>query len=562
MHGPTAEVNRVAPYPLSTINFTPRLSLSLSSLSSLLSLPQVCASLVKMVVLAASICTRGGKAVLSRQFREISRSRIEALLASFPKLADSGTQHTTVEQDNVRFVYQPLDELYIILITNRQSNILQDIDSLHLFAQVTTSICKSLDEREILRNAFELLSAFDELVTLGYRENLSLSQIKTFLEMESHEERIQEIIERNKELEASEERKRKAKQLEMQRKDAARSGRTAAPRAPSYPVYTPPARPSVPDTYDSYEAEKKKSFAKPIPTRGKGMQLGKKSKATDIYEKVRGDMGPEIEEDTPLVAPQAPSPVQDISSARQSLNPDREPIQLTIAETISATLTREGALKSFEVKGDLQLRISDPSFTKLRLDCQAVPTHGAQFRTHPNVDKALFAESSTIQLKDTSKRFPANNSIGVLRWRVASSADNADILPITFTVWVNKGSDSTTVTVEYELTGEDSLRDVVVTIPYGSSEPAVSSFDAVYEVSGDSLDWNLGAVDESNASGSFEFEATDSDENEFFPMSVRFTKTKPFVDVDVSNVAMLDMDGESTAFSKDIRSVAENFLIE
>ena len=150
----------------------------------------------QQVVLAASICTRGGKAVLSRQFREIARSRIEGLLASFPKLADSGTQHTTVEQDNVRYVYQPLDELYMVLITNRQSNILQDIDSLHLFAQVVSSICKSLDEREILRNAYELLSAFDELVTLGYRENLSIGQIKTFLEMESHEERIQEIISR------------------------------------------------------------------------------------------------------------------------------------------------------------------------------------------------------------------------------------------------------------------------------------------------------------------------------------------------------------------------------
>ena len=124
------------------------------------------------------------------------RSRVEALLASFPKLAQSGTQHTTVEQDNVRFVYQPLDELYMVLITNRQSNILQDIDSLHLFAQVVTSSCKSLDEREILRNAYELLSAFDELVTLGYRENLTLSQIRTFLDMESHEERIQEIIAR------------------------------------------------------------------------------------------------------------------------------------------------------------------------------------------------------------------------------------------------------------------------------------------------------------------------------------------------------------------------------
>ena len=217
--------------------------------------------------------------MLSRQFREMARSRIEGLLASFPKLADSGTQHTTVEQDNVRYVYQPLDELYMVLITNRQSNILQDIDSLHLFAQVVSSICKSLDEREILRNAYELLSAFDELVTLGYRENLSIGQIKTFLEMESHEERIQEIISRvrlvsrnelvnksntrllqNKELEATEERKRRAKQLEIQRKEMARTGRSNAPRTPSYPAYTPPIRPSVSDTYDSYEAEKNKSF--------------------------------------------------------------------------------------------------------------------------------------------------------------------------------------------------------------------------------------------------------------------------------------------------------------
>ena len=53
-----------------------------------------------------------------------------------------------------------------------------------------------MDEREILRHAFEILSAMDELVTLGYRENLTLSQIKTFLDMESHEERIQEIIAR------------------------------------------------------------------------------------------------------------------------------------------------------------------------------------------------------------------------------------------------------------------------------------------------------------------------------------------------------------------------------
>jgi len=126
------------------------------------------------------------------------KSRIEGLLTSFPKLTNTGTQHTTVETDTVRYVYQPLEEMYMVLITSKRSNILQDIETLHLFAQVVTSVCRgtSLDEREISRNAFELLSAFDEIVCLGYRENLTLPQVKNILEMESHEEKIQEIIAR------------------------------------------------------------------------------------------------------------------------------------------------------------------------------------------------------------------------------------------------------------------------------------------------------------------------------------------------------------------------------
>ena len=296
------------------------------------------------------------------------------------------------------------------------------------------------------------------------------------------------------------------------------------------------------------------------------MQLGKKSKATDIYEKVRGDLGPEADESTTLVSPAQPStPAGEKASARPSLSTDRESVHITVAETVSAKLSREGGLKSLEVKGDLQLRISDSAFTKLKLDLVANASHGAQFRTHPNVDKPVFTNSKTIQLKDTSKRFPVNNSIGVLRWRVASSnSEDSAIVPITFTVWVNRGSDSTTVTVEYELTGTDSLRDVVVTIPYGATEPEVASFDADYEVSGDSLDWNIGRVDESEPTGSFEFECAaegDDDDDQFFPMVVRFGKTSPFVDVDVSTVSLLE-EGEEVPFSKDVKSVAEGYLIE
>jgi hypothetical protein len=476
----------------------------------------------------------------------MQRSRIEALLASFPKLADSGTQHTIAEQDNVRYVYQPLDELYMVLVTNLQSNILQDINSLHLFAQVVSSICKSLDEREILKNAFELLTAFDEIVTLGYRENLTMSQIKTFLDMESHEERIQEIIARNKELEASEERKRRAKQLEMQRKETSRSQRAGGGmgggmgsgsmgRSPSYPAFTPSVpTTNVADTYDSYAAEKK-AASKPLALGKKGMQLGKKKQGTNLYEQVTGGMP---QEEEPLVSPKPSAPAAAApASARQSISTDREPVHITTSETISARLDREGNVKTFEVKGEMQLKISDSSFTQVKLDLATGNTHGAQLMTHPKVDKAVFRNDKVIQLADASKGFPSNMGIGVMKWKLAPRPEDVSDPPITFRVWVEDSGNMYNITVEYELTGGDALKDVTVTIPFETDEPNVSSFDSTYEVSGDSLDWNLGTVDESNSSGSFEFEAQAGSDAEFFPMRVRFTKSTPFVDVDVSSIS-------------------------
>ena len=40
---------------------------------------------------------------------DMSRIRIEGLLAAFPKLVGSGKQHTYVETENVRYVYQPME---------------------------------------------------------------------------------------------------------------------------------------------------------------------------------------------------------------------------------------------------------------------------------------------------------------------------------------------------------------------------------------------------------------------------------------------------------------------
>ncbi len=54
--------------------------------------------------------------------------------------------------------------------------------------------CVSLDEQDILDKAFDLIFAFDEIIALGYRENVNLAQIRTFTEMDSHEEKVYEAM--------------------------------------------------------------------------------------------------------------------------------------------------------------------------------------------------------------------------------------------------------------------------------------------------------------------------------------------------------------------------------
>lgn len=338
----------------------------------------------------------------------------------------------------------------------------------------------------------------------------------------------------------------KAKQIEMQRREQARSSRGQIPRAPSYPTYTP-ATPTVTDTVDTYAAERNRS--KVTAPLGKGMQLGRKSKTTSMFDQVRGDLPPEAEAEAsaPLVgaaAPaQAPLAPKLAAPSRLSLSGDREPIHCSLHETISARLTRDGEREAFDVKGDLQLRISDASLAQIKLETSIDESIGAQYNTHPKVDKALFNSSKTIQLKDTSRGFPVNQSIQVMRWRWSAKAgDNSVTLPLALTAWVNEAADGQySITVEYELGNADALRDVVVTIPYAHAEPSVSSFDAVYEVSGDSIDWNIGAIDTENPSGSFEFEAQADSDSVFFPMQVRFSKTKCFVDVDVSCIVLYSL---------------------
>lgn len=67
-------------------------------------------------------------------------------------------------------------------------------ESKYLFVFQIPEYCKAMDEQDIVNNSFNLIFAFDEIVALGYRENVNLAQIRTFVEMDSHEEKVYQAV--------------------------------------------------------------------------------------------------------------------------------------------------------------------------------------------------------------------------------------------------------------------------------------------------------------------------------------------------------------------------------
>ncbi len=100
------------------------------------------------------------------------------------------------------YVYSPLESsLYLVLITNRGSNIVEDLDTLRLLGKLLPDQMAGapLTEEGVASRAFELIFALDEAVAAGgFREEASLHAIRGNLAMESHEEKLAAMIKASK----------------------------------------------------------------------------------------------------------------------------------------------------------------------------------------------------------------------------------------------------------------------------------------------------------------------------------------------------------------------------
>jgi len=503
--------------------------------------------------------------------------RIEGLLAAFPKLiaapasaTQGGRQHTFVETDSVRYVYQPVEALYLVLITTRGSNIVQDLETLRLLSKVVPDVAVpnmvggGLQEQHVNDAAFELLFALDEVLCAGgHKEEATLSTIRTSLAMESHEEKMYLMMKESKEKSAKEEMQKQAKAIQdrqMQQmknnfmnngfngfsQDGSQGGPDSMMGFGSAPGggmgmgqnFNPSGSDYGQIQMNNPYMTQPEPELEPAPSiKKKGMTLGNsgaKNKNSFLNAMVK-------EDNLAPLSNARKAPAAAAVAAASSSSP-ATPVSILIEEKISVALNREGAVESSEIKGTLSLVANDASGADVHVavnrDALLGMGAGWTFSTHPKVNKPSYEKSGVLRLKASGpgKGFPVGRPVGILRW----GYNGVNGAPLTINCWPEEeGDGNINVNIEYELTRDMTLTDVDIMIPLGTADPpSIISIDGNYkhDARGGALLWHFDTIGASNASGSLEFSIPGNNTEAFFPFAVSFGCRDVLCPVDISAV--------------------------
>jgi hypothetical protein len=172
-----------------------------------------------MVALSTVICNKNAKIIFARQFVKMSRMELEEHIVHFSRNIDSCKDTTHLESEKARYLFIPVENLYLVLITQKSSNIIEDTEILKLIYRLFQDICGLVTESSVNQNGIELIMGIDDIVTLGYRNSVSIAQVKQYMLMDSQEEKEFKKKQEEKEQQVKKQMIEKMKEIERMKRE-------------------------------------------------------------------------------------------------------------------------------------------------------------------------------------------------------------------------------------------------------------------------------------------------------------------------------------------------------
>jgi hypothetical protein len=480
-----------------------------------------------MVVLSVALGSKRGKLYLARDQTEISRTLVEDCMASLPQLIRPGQEHTFVEHNNLRLNYLPLNDIYIVTICDRLSNILEDVEILRALKVVIIEVLgQEITEASVCEKALEIIFVIDDVISLGYRNSCNEGFIYNSLKMESANEKMHELVERGKEQKVKEEVKKFLK--EAKRKGPEETNAVGQARGGGG-VGSPAEKETQ---FKLVEAEDVK--AKPSSTSigaKTTLKLGKKNEKEIKKEKKEAE-----------AKAQAQAAMEE-EEPKKVFNPLAEAVTFVTKEVVAAAIGKDGNVKSFEVKGQLSMTINDPSKGQIAVLLQKNEKYGSLMKVPPQFNKGTWGSESVLMPRDEKSSLPTTTAIQAIKYTVNDS--KGEFIPFNINVWFTEG----TLTLEIELNEKQSwlteLKEVRVLIPSKEKKYKVNSIEnsrSEAAPEGEGILWTVPVLSKAKRDANIEIGYKDkvSEEDDLFPIKVHFESDRPLVAIEVKGVKTLE----------------------
>ncbi|GBE61745.1 coatomer delta [Babesia ovata] len=368
------------------------------------------------------------RVLLSRQHCDVKKGDLETGLSNFSRLLEKQKgDHTFVETEKCRFVYQPVDEYYVFVMTSLDSNIVRDIGVVKTLAEILQVIVQpKINEAAIQENLFELIFYMDELISNNKPEDLTLDQIKDYILMDSQEEKKHNMIQTTKEKEEKERRKQIAAKLEK-RKQLDHNFMDTITEMPPFTA----------QPMDEYKSATPMAETVMTPS---GMKLSIQRPTTGM-----SSLGLNAMRHSP-----PPKSARDEESI--NILDAEAPAVIQIIESCSGNIHLEGDIDVLNIQGELVMTAFEDSARSAALEVSGNPE--IKMRYHPSLDKQM-ASKNIIEQQTAQQTYNIGHSTALVKWRHKTSEEQ--YFPISLSCWPNTNAGETTVTVEIQNSSDSVL---------------------------------------------------------------------------------------------------------
>ncbi|OHS92878.1 hypothetical protein TRFO_12253 [Tritrichomonas foetus] len=489
------------------------------------------------MIYTVAIITHAGKLVLARQFTHENRNHIEGQLGAFQKLVQfSG--HSYIDTEKVRFVFQEINELYIILVVSKDSNLVSDLEALSLLVDVTRNMAGDFSEEKIIKKSLDLIFAYDECIFDGFKQNFTAANIIHFLKMDSAEEAEANRIRAEKEALAAAYMKKKAMEFEENRihqksslipsfvqNSISNTMNNAFNNTPTTSIPQQGGYNSGTQVFNEEENYSRPRASKPARS---GMSLTRSAGSKTRAQQVMAEEGLE-----------APPPKAESSNTNVVSSPVKSnDFVITIHEKFTATLSRLDAVREVGVEGRLMASYNRKLNAIIQIDSNALPAN-YRYKVMQQPRGKLWNDRKMLVYDNTGEKYGPGTDVTLLCWRMTST--NRDDLPINVSCWVQQSRNGSTFSCDVELVKDGFSTDTLeITIPVIDAS-LLRNINITQCSSGNVetherelyLKWVLDPLDDSNSKAELEFSTQSCEDDAFYPVSIAFMAPTTICDVEV-----------------------------